>query len=422
MILSAALGAIFLTPIGAVVFRLGGLFLAEPCIAVLVYVILRGKPLRMSPAVLFSVLIGSVLLMAQAEYGVPFRDGYGDLRALLGLFLAMLATRRLLQTDAGMSMVGAALCGGAAVAILSLLSNAEGTGHAVTGADVKLGVATNIGPALVLLAVRTGRGLFAVVGAGYATVAATLSGYRLSVGVAAWVLVVGLFAFIAARRPGQPHQAGKILGRLVGAAGVSATIYLLAIYLFRRFVETNTVYTAQITQKLQQLGDSLSGTSAPGVGDQVRLALYHAVVHSPSSYVTPHGLGSHYWYGHIPGLEPSLAVNANTIDSGVFYMAFHFGLLLSLVIAVVLTVTAAGFLRRTDARGRTLFLLSVPLLLVEFVLSAQVGFVWAPALATGVFIGLIGGPATDPVGSKNGSKSSGRAAAPLVRGGSGRNI
>jgi len=157
--------------------------------------------------------------------------------------------------------------------------------------------------------------------------------------------------------------------------------------LVRFFVSDQARYSQSIA-KTNDVIRVVNGTGDLSTSDAVRLAYFTFIAEHPFRLVVPHGLGYREYINNVdPYFNQFTGFNGvSTIDSALFYVAFHYGLFAFILLVAWLSISFV-FQARNKGKIRTILLYSILLIPMLFDGGQIVSILRAYWI--GAYVGLI---------------------------------
>ncbi len=173
---------------------------------------------------------------------------------------------------------------------------------------------------------------------------------------------------------------------LAGCIAVSA-------YGYTKLDKITNFFTSDQSRYIQSVGktneaiDAVSGTGRMSSSDSLRIGYFTYIAEKPLDLVLPHGLGYRAYIDNIDSYFSRFGtVGTNTIDSLIFYTAFHYGFIILLPLLAWLMLS---FRRLCKEKGLTSSVLLYCILLIPALFDGGYAVVIYRAFWLGSFVGLI---------------------------------
>ena len=156
------------------------------------------------------------------------------------------------------------------------------------------------------------------------------------------------------------------------------------------YLSSSHARRVQSVEKSTHFINSLIFGAPLQAGDDLRFAYVEFVLHDPAALLLPHGLGARGYYGNVDPTLVGYHDQANTADSGLLYVLFHGGF----VVTVVLLIGLARRLRQRLTSVRMLDAMYVAAGVIVFatylITVGDVFVVLQRGATAGMFIGVLG--------------------------------
>lgn len=184
-------------------------------------------------------------------------------------------------------------------------------------------------------------------------------------------------------------------GRLRSAAALGAGLCLPLAVLVQSGAVTNYLYSSE-SRFIQSVGkttetlNALSGDSSLKKGDDIRLGYYQFILEKPQSILLPRGLGYRDTQGNLDEFFDRFGDGVGgTQDSGIFYMAFHLGLPLTLLVLKVLWTQFRARLRLTPFIDKFYVCSGLAILAIYMSTSGDQFVMVERGVWFGIFLGIL---------------------------------
>lgn len=145
---------------------------------------------------------------------------------------------------------------------------------------------------------------------------------------------------------------------------IFSPLLVLGYEVFFNLVADNESLYIQSFGKTQDLLDFFSGSSGLTESDAIRLAYFEYLLTHFYEVVLPHGLGYKSFFDNVSPWFYQYSIEANTIDSLLFYLTFHYGLVF--VLPLFIFFLRKLYLNSTFSFWEKLFLFSMVLNIMFF--------------------------------------------------------
>jgi hypothetical protein len=378
------------SPFGITKFTIGGSYLFEvPLILCIGFGLLVRDPLARAAYravryrrghALAAFLFVTTLFVVGTLVGRDVAYAYGDYRSNLMVVLAFLVGWEFRDRDP-QPLIRFAIATGALTILAWHLQ------YAANDLDAKFPSPYTGLVVAIVLSCRVRRALPAFVSVGMLIFLAAVSFFRQYwIGAAGGVLI--LLGFILTRFDTATRLRTAAIALAMAIVGAFA-LHSYAAKIESFFMDDQSRYIQSIGKTENLMSALQRSDNQMQQSDQVRMAYFEFMAEQPWKLALPHGLGYRWAFNHIDPYFNSLNFEVTTIDSLLFYLAYHYGL----VVTVPLIAWLALSLLKCRAHDGTIATLGLGIVLaVSLLFDGGQAVVIPRAIWLGVLVSCIGKP------------------------------
>jgi len=391
------IAVLFGSPFGIEALKISGLYLAEIAIALFILYAAAahgretwwvGRHLT-SPVTI--VLLAATLVVGVIGLFVT-HDAiavYGDVR---GIFTFIVACNIWIYTpNRPIDKICAAYWIGLLSAILTIVAYQMDFIKAglLTGDKISYPVFSAAAALLASALVRSGSGMIvATLALGYMAI---LSFYRVNVILFILFIILAIYLYMLAPRQERRRRSGMLrrmlkIGAFVGGIVCVVWVFYDKVY---NYIRSDEMGSRELLGKIENLYGAYADGDRLNISDAQRLSYYADIWDHPGWYVLPKGLGSRAFLEAIGTRFNAVAVMPSTLDSAIYFIVFHYGLVGFVLLAVWCLVSWIRCYKRIGSYpSRVAFIMYALVGVFYLSLTAEVFTIMTKGLMFAIYIYL----------------------------------